>query len=88
MQYLGSIGMDSFISELCYKGKILQRNYRKMTSSWSFSYNSIVIFHDKNIWEPQRVTVLYQNLCYNEVCYKGTALYLSHITGEYEPKAS
>ena len=25
------IGMDHVISELCYKGTILQRNYRKMT---------------------------------------------------------
>ena len=23
------------------------------------------------------MTVLYPNLCYNEVCYKGTALYMS-----------
>ena len=28
---LGSIGIDSVIGELCYKGIILQRNYRKMT---------------------------------------------------------
>ena len=28
---LDSIGMDSFVSELCYKWTILQRNYRKMT---------------------------------------------------------
>ena len=31
MLYLGSIGMDHVISEPCYKGTILQRNYRKMT---------------------------------------------------------
>ena len=50
---LGSIGMDPVISELCYKGTniflhkrtILQRNYRKMTISWSFSYNSFEKFH-------------------------------------------
>ena len=35
---LGSIGMDHVISELCYKGTILQRNVMKMTLS--FSYNS------------------------------------------------
>ena len=29
--FLGSIGMDDVISELSYKGNILQRNYRKMT---------------------------------------------------------
>ena len=23
-----------------------------MTMSWSFSYNSLVKFHDKNIWKP------------------------------------
>ena len=34
--------MDCVISELCYKGILLQRNYRKMTISWSFSYNSFV----------------------------------------------
>ena len=32
----------NFISELCYTGTILQRNYRKMTIKWSFSYNSFV----------------------------------------------
>ena len=31
MLCLGSIGMDGVISELCYKGTILQRNYGKMT---------------------------------------------------------
>ena len=29
MLYLGSIAMDYVISELCYIGIILQRNYRK-----------------------------------------------------------
>ena len=43
--HLGSIiEMDRVISESCYKGPILQRNYRKMTL-WSFSYNFFVIFH-------------------------------------------
>ena len=28
---LGSIGMDCVITETCYKGTILQKNYRKMT---------------------------------------------------------
>ena len=30
-------------------------------------------------WELQhecKIIVLYQNLCYNKVCYEGTALYL------------
>ena len=38
--------MDSVISELCYKGIILRRNYKEMTIPWSFSYNSFVKFHD------------------------------------------
>ena len=45
MLYLESIGMDHDISELYHKGRILQRilqrNYREMTISWSFSYNSL-----------------------------------------------
>ena len=45
MQYLEFIGMDSVLSESCYKGTLLQRNYRKMTNSWSFSYNSFVKFN-------------------------------------------
>ena len=27
------------------------------------------------IWELQHDRVAYSNLCYNEVCYKGTSLY-------------
>ena len=50
-------------SVLLYKIAIFQRNYRKMT--WSFSYNSFE--KDWNLFYP--------NLCYNETCYKGTALY-------------
>ena len=38
----GSIAMDPVICELCYTETILQRNYRKMTILWSFSYNSFV----------------------------------------------
>ena len=45
MLNLGSIGMDRDISGPCYKGTILQRNYRKMTIKWSFSYNSFVKFY-------------------------------------------
>ena len=29
------------------------------------------------------MTVLYPNLCYNEVCYKGTALYLRENVSAY-----
>ena len=56
------------LSELCYKGTILQRNYRKMTILWSFSYHSFVKFCGKKSWEPQ------YSLCYKEICYKGTGL--------------
>ena len=44
---LGSIGMDSVISESCYKRAILQRTDRKMTITWSFSYNSFVKFYGR-----------------------------------------
>ena len=36
-------------SELCYKGTILQRNSRKMSIKWSFSYYQFVKFHGKKI---------------------------------------
>ena len=39
--------MNNVISNLCYKGTILQRIYRKMTMQWSFSYTSFVKFHGK-----------------------------------------
>ena len=57
---LRSIGMDRVISESCYKETILQRNYRKMTISWSFSFNSFVKFHGKRIWDPQHDRVISQ----------------------------
>ena len=52
--------MDHIISELCYKGTILQRNCRKMTMVWSFSYrpNSLLKFHDKIIWEPKHDCII------------------------------
>ena len=34
------------ISESCYKGGNLMKQNRKMTISWSFSYNSFVKLHD------------------------------------------
>ena len=49
MLCFGSIEIDHVISELCYKGTILQKNYRKMTILWSFSYNSFVKFCGKKI---------------------------------------
>ena len=72
---MGSIGMVPVINESCNKGTILQRNYRKMTTLWSFSYNSFAKFHGTKNWEPQHDSVI-SNLCYNEACYKGTALFI------------
>ena len=51
--------MDRVTSEPYYnKGTILLRNSRKMTISWSFSYNSLVKFHGKKFWEPQHDHVI------------------------------
>ena len=50
--------MDGVISESCYKGTVLQRNYRNMTISWSFSYNYFVKFLGKIFWEPQHDRVI------------------------------
>ena len=58
----GSIGMDYVKRGLCYKGTILQRRYRKMTISWSFSYISFVKFHGKEIWKPQNKSVIYKSM--------------------------
>ena len=57
----------------CYKWTILQRNYRKMIISWSFSCNSFVKFQGKK-FGSHNMTLLYPNPCYNEVCYIETAL--------------
>ena len=66
--------MDCVISEHCDKVTILQKNYRKMTIAWSFSYNSFAKFNGKKIGS-HTMYVLYPNpKCY-EVFYKGTALY-------------
>ena len=56
--------MDSVISESCYKGTILQRNYRKMTMKWSFSNNSVVNFHVKIglIWKLQHDRVISKSM--------------------------
>ena len=50
------------ISAMSYKGAILQRNYRKMVISWSFSDNSFIKLHGKKIGS-HNMTVLYPNLC-------------------------
>ena len=61
------------ISEACCNETLLEhRNYRKMRL---FSYTSFVKFYGKKI-RSHKITVLYQNLCYNEVGIKKTALYI------------
>ena len=69
-----------------YKETILQRNYRKMTILWSFSYNffvkfifwsfPIISFLNSMVKKigSHNMTMLNQNMGYNKVCYKGTAL--------------
>ena len=81
MLYLASIGMDHNVSESCYKGKILQRNCRKMTMKWSFSYNSFVKFHVNKYGSHNMMTLLhaYPTNCYKNVCNKGTILYYKHL---------
>ena len=68
---LGSLEINCVISKSCYKGTILQRNYRKMTVIWSFSYNSFVKFHGKKIGSHYMAR-FFLNPCNNEVCYKGS----------------
>ena len=67
--YLSSKAIDCVISEPWYKGTILLRNYRKITTSWSFSNNSFVNCHGK------------KNI---EVCYKETTLYKVWIGWSYK----
>ena len=72
--------VDCVISELCYKGTILQRNYRKMTILWSFSCNSFVKFQGKKMGATTRQCYhVISKSVYNEVCYKETALHLYSI---------
>ena len=47
-----------------------------MTTPWSFSYHSFVKLHGKINMGATHMTLLYPNMCYNEVHYKGTVLYL------------
>ena len=42
-----AIGVGCAISELSYNWTILQKNNKKMTISWPFSYSSFVKFHGK-----------------------------------------
>ena len=58
MLCLRSTGMGSVINEQHYKETILQRNYRKMTIKWSFSYNFFVKNYGKKSWKPQHDHVI------------------------------
>ena len=58
----GSIGMDSILSQSHYKRAILQRTYRKMTISMSFSYISFVKFHGKQ-FASHKMTMLFTSVC-------------------------
>ena len=57
-----SIGIGFVVNDPCYKGTILQKNYRKMTISWAFSYNSFVKLHGKKIWESQHDHVISKSM--------------------------
>ena len=66
--------MNRVLSELCYKGTISQRNYRKILIKWSFACTSLLKVAGK-MFGNHSMTRLYLNLCYNGVSYKGTALF-------------
>ena len=62
--------MDSVISEPCYKGTILKRNCRKITTSWLISYNFLFLYNCVvKFFGSDNMTVLYSNQCYNEMFY-------------------
>ena len=54
--------MDSVISELCYKGTILQRNY---------IIPDFAKFNRKKINGNHNMTMLYPNPCFNKYDIKG-----------------
>ena len=62
MLCLGSIETGQVINEVRYKGTILQRNYRKMTILWSFSYNSVVKFHVRKMEVTSHNTTVFFGL--------------------------
>ena len=48
-------------------------------TSWSFSYNVFIKFNGK------KMSIIYPNLCYNDVAYKGTAMYIFFLQNhEYD----
>ena len=56
---------------MCYWIMLQKDNF-----SWSFSYNSLIKFHGKK-FGSLTMNVLYPY--YNEVCFKGAALYLNFL---------
>ena len=68
MQHLGYIRMDHVIKGHFVKG--LQENDHLMV----IFHNFFVKFHGK-IFGSHNIAVLYPNLYYNKVCYKGISVY-------------
>ena len=64
------IGIHCVISEPCYKGTILQRNYKKMTIPFHGHFPVISSKIQCSIGEPQHDRVISKSM----VCYKETAL--------------
>ena len=67
-------------NEVCCNGTALymivyKKSYWKTTITWSFSYTFFVKFHGK-ICLSHKMSVIYPNPCYIEVCCNGTALYM------------
>ena len=72
------INPDNFhpcISELCYKGAILQRNCRKM--KWSLTYSFFVKLN--NLGAKTYGCLISKQTQYNESCYIGSALLCSRM---------
>ena len=57
---------------MLYWDKFTKELYTKVTIKWSFSYNFFVKFQGKN-W-THNPTMLYPNLCSNEMCFKGAVI--------------
>ena len=54
---------------------------KEIIGKWPFMVifcNFVVKFHGKKIGS-QNMIMLYPNLCYNKVCYKGTSLYMMYV---------
>ena len=75
--------MDSVISETCFEGPILQRNYRKISILWSFSFISFVKFKVK-FGSHNRTMSLCYTRCYIQILIKMRyvikgQLYIVHV---------